>query len=652
MKKSQICQKSVIFAFVNQKAEFFTHVASRALHACLCGVSTHLYIEQRCTNSRGSGLHTRARAHDARERESDSAKVAVAAFLDRLCGSVRYYAVVRIGPATHTMSSSSSVASESSSSTTATAAAARRRIPCDPPGRRAIQRERPSTTTAAAAAAAAAAASSPTVSKSTRALSAVGSGGTASIHSPTAQRRVVVRPTGPTVAADVSVVTPYSAKPAPPPPPPAAAAAAAAAVTAAQVDVGPVDQATATTRQVNATTEPATLSPLHTVSPSSASSSRAHNTSSVAPHPTHEAALPQQQPPPPPVWPPLTTTTAAAIDTTANEDSSATATATRTTPTSAAAVSNDIKSTVSSSRKEEAPLPRHNDNRLATPTTVQSPSLPPPVSPHRHTRVSKRNSLDRATVGLALNHNRSVAVTSANANGSSSAAAAATSTTSTTTTNTNNPYDLPTAPGAYAVTKHRPTGTVTYRVRVPESVAPGQEFEVETHPVVEHTNSTSTATATNPAAVPSSSSSTQRGRIVQVVCPLNAQPNDVLEIAVPHAAQYHHTFLKMAQLTLAPTTRTMLGGEIGQQQLDINHATTTIAHSKMGGAYEMIPDIQQINQQALDLGGTVRTHVIVVPSYAVPGERFATVVYGTRLKVTCPLNCIPGQSRIRIVPPP
>lgn len=177
----------------------------------------------------------------------------------------------------------------------------------------------------------------------------------------------------------------------------------------------------------------------------------------------------------------------------------------------------------------------------------------------------------------------------------------------------------PTEPGAYRVVKHRPSGTKAYRLVIPPGIGPGQDFVYEIN-----------------------------SRRVEVTCPDTAHSGSELEIAVPHAAEYKFYPLKVAQLTASPSmTTTTNTNSSAAMALSGDRRPQGVE----GGAYAMIPEIKFINQQALEAGGTVRTHVVTIPDHAVPGATFSVEIGGSRFKVVCPDGTPPG-SRIRIVPPP
>jgi hypothetical protein len=182
--------------------------------------------------------------------------------------------------------------------------------------------------------------------------------------------------------------------------------------------------------------------------------------------------------------------------------------------------------------------------------------------------------------------------------------------------------------GAYRVTKIRPPGTTTYKVLVPQHVQPGTDFTVEIpEPQVSDSGET-----------------TNQNRRVQVTCPTEDVIPGVtdIEILVPAAASYRYYPLKAAQLTIAPTTSPAVAGK----------------------AFAMLPSIDRINQQAMNIGGTIRTQVVTIPHAAVPGKKFTYYINGHtnssgsgtdkqkrgKLKIECPLNCKPGD-RLRIVLP-
>ena len=187
--------------------------------------------------------------------------------------------------------------------------------------------------------------------------------------------------------------------------------------------------------------------------------------------------------------------------------------------------------------------------------------------------------------------------------------------------------------GAFRVTKIRSPNTNQYKVMVPESVQPGTDFLVE---IPEP--DTDTFTGDN---------STTNNRRVQVTCPMDIVPGDpnqnIIDIIVPVPAVHWYHTLKVAQLTTSPTTSSAVAGN----------------------TFPMLSQIRRINEQATNMGATIRTQVITIPDHAMPGKEFSYYINGhikkenngtndkgkrQKLKIACPNHLKPGD-RLRIVLP-
>eukprot|EP00934_Nitzschia_sp_Nitz4_P003621 Nitzschia sp. Nitz4//scaffold265_size26576//3226//5822//NITZ4_008244-RA/size26576-augustus-gene-0.20-mRNA-1//1//CDS//3329544828//3611//frame0 len=152
-------------------------------------------------------------------------------------------------------------------------------------------------------------------------------------------------------------------------------------------------------------------------------------------------------------------------------------------------------------------------------------------------------------------------------------------------------------PGAYAVTRVTTGPAQVYRVTVPPGVRPGSEFNVHAGP-----------------------------RRVRVRCPASSGPGSSLQITLPPEPVPHHVALKMAPLT-APTEA-----------------------AAGGGAVVMTKEVQRVNQQASDSGGTAQTFLVTIPDNIYPGMQFTVNINKQRFMVTCPENAGPNK-KVRIVPP-
>jgi len=136
-----------------------------------------------------------------------------------------------------------------------------------------------------------------------------------------------------------------------------------------------------------------------------------------------------------------------------------------------------------------------------------------------------------------------------------------------------------------------------YRVTVPAGVRPGAEFTVHAGP-----------------------------RRVRVKCPPTSRAGQSLQITLPPESVTNY-----AQLRAAPVTAA-LGTDGG------------------GGAVEMSPDVQRVNEQAREHGGSAQTYLVTIPPNIYPGMQFTVNVAGQRFMVSCPQSAGPNM-RVRIVPP-
>ena len=152
-------------------------------------------------------------------------------------------------------------------------------------------------------------------------------------------------------------------------------------------------------------------------------------------------------------------------------------------------------------------------------------------------------------------------------------------------------------PGAYQVTRTSSGPAQVYRVTVPAGVRPGAEFTVHAGP-----------------------------RRVRVKCPPTSRAGQSLQITLPPESVTNY-----AQLRAAPVTAA-LGTDGG------------------GGAVEMSPDVQRVNEQAREHGGSAQTYLVTIPPNIYPGMQFTVNVAGQRFMVSCPQSAGPNM-RVRIVPP-
>lgn len=64
----------------------------------------------------------------------------------------------------------------------------------------------------------------------------------------------------------------------------------------------------------------------------------------------------------------------------------------------------------------------------------------------------------------------------------------------------------------------------------------------------------------------------------------------------------------------------------------------------------MTPEVQRVNEQAREHGGTAQSFLVTIPPNIFPGMQFTVNVAGQRFMVTCPPTAGPNM-RVRIVPP-
>lgn len=157
-------------------------------------------------------------------------------------------------------------------------------------------------------------------------------------------------------------------------------------------------------------------------------------------------------------------------------------------------------------------------------------------------------------------------------------------------------------PGAYQISRTSNGPSQVYRVTVPRGVRPGAEFTVHAGP-----------------------------RRVRVRCPPTSQPGQSLQITLPPEPVTHQFQLRMAPLTAA--------GVVGEDNQPAG-----------GGAVPMTPEVQRVNEQARESGGTAQSFLVTIPPNIYPGMQFNVSVAGQRFMVTCPPKAGPNM-RVRIVPP-
>jgi len=153
-------------------------------------------------------------------------------------------------------------------------------------------------------------------------------------------------------------------------------------------------------------------------------------------------------------------------------------------------------------------------------------------------------------------------------------------------------------PGAYQVTRTSTGPELVYRVTVPAGIHPGGEFSVNAGP-----------------------------RRVRARCPPNSRPGQSLQITLPPESITNYSQLRAAPLT-APYGK-----------------------ASSGGAIAMKPEIQRVNKQAQEHGGSVQTQLVTIPPNIYPGMQFKTkAANGQTFIVNCPPSAGPNME-VRIVLP-
>ncbi len=131
--------------------------------------------------------------------------------------------------------------------------------------------------------------------------------------------------------------------------------------------------------------------------------------------------------------------------------------------------------------------------------------------------------------------------------------------------------------------------STVFRVPIPDSVQPGQEFQVYAG-----------------------------NRIVRVKCPPNSQPGQFLQITVP---------------------------------IDPNESSNNNSKPNAGAANKSLPPDSPNVCPVEDRDGGPPAYMVTIPEGIRGGSQFPVTIQGQQLMVTCPPNAAPG-TKVRIVPPP
>eukprot|EP00956_Cyclotella_meneghiniana_P004157 scaffold5102_cov76-Cyclotella_meneghiniana.AAC.11 len=162
-------------------------------------------------------------------------------------------------------------------------------------------------------------------------------------------------------------------------------------------------------------------------------------------------------------------------------------------------------------------------------------------------------------------------------------------------------------PGAYSITRDGAGPTQVFRVQIPQSVRPGQEFQV-----------------------------IAGTRTVRVRCPLESRGGAYLQISVP------------PDPIARPNTQGMA-------------VLTSVTGVEGGGAVPMTAEVMAVNERRNSVQSSTSsaappsapptTYMVTVPAGINPGMQFAVEIEGQRMMVTCPQNVQAGMN-LRILPPP
>mmetsp|Transcript_28732 Transcript_28732/g.58997 ORF Transcript_28732/g.58997 Transcript_28732/m.58997 type:complete len:853 (-) Transcript_28732:12-2570(-) len=169
-------------------------------------------------------------------------------------------------------------------------------------------------------------------------------------------------------------------------------------------------------------------------------------------------------------------------------------------------------------------------------------------------------------------------------------------------------------PGAYSVSREGSGPTQVFRVRIPDEVRPGQEFQV-----------------------------IAGSRTVRVRCPMESRGGQYLQITVPPDPVVRQNHQGMAVLTSATGSEgggaVLMRAEVAEANEQQHQQQQQQQHQQNQLHHQPNPPAQQ------------QTYMVTVPAGIRPGMQFAVDVEGQRMMVTCPANVQAGMN-LRILPPP
>ncbi|KAL7581707.1 hypothetical protein ACA910_022248 [Epithemia clementina (nom. ined.)] len=152
--------------------------------------------------------------------------------------------------------------------------------------------------------------------------------------------------------------------------------------------------------------------------------------------------------------------------------------------------------------------------------------------------------------------------------------------------------------------------TVVFKVKIPEAVKPGDEFQVHAG-----------------------------GRVVRVRCPLGASPGQYLAINVPRNST--------SQSNVTAGSGSGSGDEF-QRTSSTSVASNGSSHSISDNFSNDSPGVTKIEDANQD---GPQAYMVDIPQGIRGGQQFPITIAGNTFMVTCPPHAVPGN-KVRIVPPP
>eukprot|EP00522_Entomoneis_paludosa_P006427 CAMPEP_0172452508 /NCGR_PEP_ID=MMETSP1065-20121228/10146_1 /TAXON_ID=265537 /ORGANISM="Amphiprora paludosa, Strain CCMP125" /LENGTH=787 /DNA_ID=CAMNT_0013204573 /DNA_START=227 /DNA_END=2590 /DNA_ORIENTATION=- len=151
--------------------------------------------------------------------------------------------------------------------------------------------------------------------------------------------------------------------------------------------------------------------------------------------------------------------------------------------------------------------------------------------------------------------------------------------------------------------------TVVFKVKIPDGIKPGEEFQVHAG-----------------------------GRVVRVKCPPGASAGQSLAINVPKTSEME---------------RSTSGGSAPGSDRNggmSNSMNSSNSFRPDGGNPNLPPDSPGVTKME-DSGGGPQAYMVEIPTGVRGGQQFPITIAGNTFMVTCPPHAVPGN-KVRIVPPP